>query len=427
MDYRILGSFEVRAGGRLVGLGGEKPRALLAVLLLHRNEVVSADRLIDDLWGESPPETALRTLRAYVSRLRKALARNGRLCVPRNPNAAPDVERGVLLTRGRGYLLRVAPGELDLERFRELAERGRDALAAGNTEEAATVLSEALEIWRGPPLADFAYEPFAQAVIARLEELGLAAVEDRVDADLALGRARELVGELRDLVAGHPLRERLRGQLMLALYRSGRQAEALEAYQEFRRTLSEELGLEHGPGDTAARAGDPRPRPERSILAAAQEGLPRRRRLQPEVRWVGSGSSSPAQAGCGRSVASGARRCWRGRCREWWRDRGADGNPRRFGWCDRRIGRRCPGGGAARDLTVRARCREWGRVGSQLQRRDGLADRRGDTRKGADDRGWDDSGRVSGWRAARCGSPTTTAARCPGSTRPWTGSSRQFP
>ena len=141
----------------------------------------------------------------------------------------------------------MAPGELDLERFGELAERGRDALAAGNPDEAAALLREALGIWRGPPLADFAYEPFAQAVIAQLEELQLAAIEDRVEADLALGRARELVGELRDLVARHPLRERLRGQLMLALYRSGRQAEALEAYQEFRRSLGEELGLEPGP------------------------------------------------------------------------------------------------------------------------------------------------------------------------------------
>jgi len=245
-DFRILGSFEVRAGDRLVGLGGEKPRALLAILLLHRNEVVSADRLIDDLWGESPPETALRTLQAYVSRLRKALGPNGASRSGR-PECVSAGNGGVLLTRGRGYLLEVGPGELDLERFGELAERGRDALAAGRPGPAATVLREALAIWRGPPLADFAYEPFAQAVIAQLEELHLAAVEDRVEADLALGRARELVGELRDLVTRHPLRERLRGQLMRALYRSGRQAEALEAYHEFRRHLSEELGLEAGP------------------------------------------------------------------------------------------------------------------------------------------------------------------------------------
>jgi YVTN family beta-propeller protein len=275
MDYRILGAFEVRVGDRLVGLGGEKPRALLAILLLHRNEVVSADRLIDDLWGESPPGTALRTLQAYVSRLRKALDSN-------DASAAEERESvraangGILLTRGRGYVLEVAPGELDLERFRELAERGGDALAARRHEEAATVLSEALRIWRGPPLAEFEYEPFAQAVIAQLEELHLAVVEDRVEADLALGRARELVGELRDLVARHPLRERLRGQLMLAMYRSGRQAEALEAYQEFRRGLSEELGLEPGPAiqqlELAILARDPTLGP--SPRAGAPGALP---------------------------------------------------------------------------------------------------------------------------------------------------------
>jgi YVTN family beta-propeller protein len=260
MDFRILGSFEVWVGDRLVGLGGEKPRALLAILLLHRNEVVSADRLIDDLWGESPPETALRTLRAYVSRLRKALGANGSVVVEEasglgangaspaeEAGCVPGANGGVLLTQGRGYVLEVASADVDLDRFRETSERGRDALAAGRPGEAAAVLRDALGMWRGPPLAEFAYEPFAQRVIARLEELHLAAVEDRVEADLALGRARELVGELRDLVARHPLRERLRGQLMLALYRAGRQAEALEAYQEFRRSLSEELGLEPGP------------------------------------------------------------------------------------------------------------------------------------------------------------------------------------
>ena len=259
IDYRILGSFEVRVGGRLVGLGGEKPRALLAILLLHRNEVVSFDRLVDDLWGESPPETALRTVRAYVSRLRKALGANGTRAAddayapgancasPAEEADGPDANGAVLLTQGHGYVLRVAPDEVDLERFGEMAERGRDALAAGRPEEASAVLREALGIWRGAPLAEFAYEPFAQSSIAQFEELHLAAVEDRVEADLALGRARELVGELRDLVARHPLRERLRGQLMLALYRCGRQAEALEAYQEFRRTLSEELGLDPGP------------------------------------------------------------------------------------------------------------------------------------------------------------------------------------
>jgi YVTN family beta-propeller protein len=259
-DYRILGPLEVRAASRPLVLGGEKQRALLAILLLHRNEVVPADRLIDELWGESPPAGARRTLRAYVSKLRKAMATNGA-----SPAAAGDAERNpadqVLVTKAHGYVLQVAPGELDVERFAETTERGRDALASSRPEDAARLLREALSLWRGPPLAEFAYERFAQNAIAQIEELHLAAVEERIEADLALGRAREVVGELRDLVARHPLRERLRGQLMLALYRSGRQAEALEIYQEFRRTLSEELGLEPGASlrqlEFAILAGDP--------------------------------------------------------------------------------------------------------------------------------------------------------------------------
>ena len=247
MDFRILGPLEVRDGSRPLSLGGEKQRAVLAILLLHRNEVVSADRLIDELWGESPPPGARRTLRAYVSRLRRALSANG----PAPAGGATSGREpggGVLLTRGHGYVLEVLPGELDLDRFAELAERGRDALAAGRTADAARRLREALCLWRGPPLADFEYELFARAAIAQLDELRLAALEERIDADLALGHARDLVGELRDLVERHRLRERLRGQLMLALYRAGRQAEALGVYQDFRRTLSEELGLDPGPG-----------------------------------------------------------------------------------------------------------------------------------------------------------------------------------
>ena len=247
MDFRILGPLEVRDGSRPLSLGGEKQRAVLAILLLHRNEVVSADRLIDELWGESPPPGARRTLRAYVSRLRRALSANG----PAPAGGATSGREpgdGVLLTRGHGYVLEVLPGELDLDRFAELAERGRDALAAGRTADAARRLREALCLWRGPPLADFEYELFARAAIAQLDELRLAALEERIDADLALGHARDLVGELRDLVERHRLRERLRGQLMLALYQAGRQAEALGVYQDFRRTLSEELGLDPGPG-----------------------------------------------------------------------------------------------------------------------------------------------------------------------------------
>ncbi len=228
-------------------LGGERQRAVLAIMLLHRNEVVSADRLIDELWGESPPAGARRTLRAYVSKLRRSLGANGAV-----PAGGEDWKRdsagGMLLTRGHGYVLEVLPGELDLDRFAELRERGRDALAAGRPGDAAGLLREALSLWRGAPLAEFTYQRFAQAAIAQLEEFYLGAMEERVETDLVLGEARELVGELRDLVTREPLRERLRGQLMLALYRSGRQADALEVYRGYRRTLSEELGLEPGPG-----------------------------------------------------------------------------------------------------------------------------------------------------------------------------------
>jgi WD40 repeat protein/DNA-binding SARP family transcriptional activator len=261
MDYRILGPLEVSDDGRRVGLGGDKQRALLAILLLHANEVVSSDRLIDDLWRESPPPSAVRTLQAYVSRLRKALGANGAASVAPGGNGSAGSANGALLTRGHGYLLRVAPGDLDLDRFGELVDQGRAALAGGEPGEAARSLREALGLWRGPPLADFAYEPFAQAAIAQLEELQLGAVEERIEADLAVGRDQELVGELRDLVERHPLRERLRGQLMLALYRSGRQAEALEVNQEFRRALSQQLGLDPGQGlqqlEAAILARDP--------------------------------------------------------------------------------------------------------------------------------------------------------------------------
>jgi YVTN family beta-propeller protein len=236
MDYRILGPLGVCDGDREVSLGGDKQRALLAALLVHANEVVSADQLIDDLWGEHPPPTALKTLQAYVSRLRKALGDAEELG-RRSPT-------GRLVTQRHGYVLFVKPGELDVDRFRERAEHGRAALAAGEAEEAARLLREALALWRGPPLSEFAYEAFAAPAIAQLEELRLAALEERCEADLALGRDHELVGELSGLVQRNPLRERLRAQLMIALYHCGRQAEALDVYQEFRQALSEELGLE---------------------------------------------------------------------------------------------------------------------------------------------------------------------------------------
>ena len=248
MDFRILGSLEVCDRGRTVRLGGDKQRALLAVLLLHANEVVSADRLIDDLWGARPPPAALKALQAHISRLRKALDTNGVALVDENADGPPGGSDGLLITRGHGYVLRVARGQLDLDRFRAAVEEGRDALAAGDAGRAAAVLRDGLALWRGPPLADFAYEAFAQAAIAQLEDLHLSALEERVEADLALGRQRDLVGELASLVQQNPLRERVRAQLMLALYRSDRQAEALQVYQEFRHALSEQLGLDPSPG-----------------------------------------------------------------------------------------------------------------------------------------------------------------------------------
>jgi DNA-binding SARP family transcriptional activator len=201
MEFRILGPLEAWDGGRELALGGRKPRALLALLLLHPNEVVPADRLIDELWGEDSPERAAAALRVNVSRLRKALAQD------------------VLTTRSPGYVVRVEPDTLDLHRFERLVDEGRSSLSRGLADDASRRLREALSLWRGQPLADFAYDSFAQAAIARLEEIRLAAVELRIDADLALGFHDELAGELEALVAEHPLRERLRRQLMTALYR----------------------------------------------------------------------------------------------------------------------------------------------------------------------------------------------------------------
>jgi DNA-binding SARP family transcriptional activator/ABC-type branched-subunit amino acid transport system substrate-binding protein/streptogramin lyase len=233
MDFRILGPLEVTDEGRRVELGGRKQRALLAILLLHPNEIVSADKLIDELWGEAPPPTATRTLQAHISRLRKSIGTDRR-----------SKDSGRLETRGHGYVLRIEVGQLDADRFQRLLEDGRRALARGEAGSAVEKVDQALALWRGPALADFAYDSFAQRDIARLEELRLSALEERIEANIALGRHSEVIAELEALVAGHPLRERLRGQLMLALYRSDRQAEALDAYQRGRQALAEELGLE---------------------------------------------------------------------------------------------------------------------------------------------------------------------------------------
>lgn len=233
MDFQILGPLVVRDRDRRVHLGGPRPRALLAILVLDAGSVVPAERLVDELWGGAPPKSAPHLLHVYVSSLRKAF------------RSDKGSER--LVTQSPGYVLEAKPAEIDAHRFESLLGAGRDSLATGDAEEASEALRAALALWRGPALADFAYEPFAQAEIARLEELRVVAREERIEAGLALGQEAELIAELEALIAEHPLRERPRGQLMVALYRSGRQAEALEAYRATRKVLLDELGIEPWP------------------------------------------------------------------------------------------------------------------------------------------------------------------------------------
>src|SRR5690242_5457527 len=233
LEFRILGPLSVRVDGSPIALGGPKQRALLALLLLNANRVVSRDRLVAELFPEQSVNSADHALRNHVSRLRKVLA-----------PAAVDEPR--LVARAPGYLLRVEPDELDLELFEELVATGREALAVGDARIAADLLGRALGLWSGRPLADLEFEPFARVDVERLEELRLAALEDRVDADLALGRHVALAAELETLADEHPYRERFRAQLMLALYRGGRQADGLEVYRRTRELLNDELGLEPG-------------------------------------------------------------------------------------------------------------------------------------------------------------------------------------
>jgi class 3 adenylate cyclase/DNA-binding winged helix-turn-helix (wHTH) protein len=230
MDFRILGPLEVLDEGRAVALGGGKQRALLALLLVHANETLTTDRLIDHLFGERPPAGAAKTLQMQVSRLRKALRAGG----------------AAIVTRERGYQLKLDTEQLDSQRFKRRVAEGRSELAAGHPERAEALLEEALSLWRGAPLADLAYEPFAQSEIARLEDLRIGALEQLIEAKLALGRHAEVVSRLETLIAEHPYHERLRAQLMLALYRCERQADALQAYQDARTQLVEELGIEPG-------------------------------------------------------------------------------------------------------------------------------------------------------------------------------------
>jgi DNA-binding SARP family transcriptional activator len=263
MDFRLLGPLEVTDNEQPLVLGGVKQRLVLAILLLHANDVVSTDRLLEGVWGDEPPATAAKSIQLYVSRLRRELG------------------PGRLATRAPGYALHVEPLEVDLACFERLLAEARRAEPVV----AARKLRDALALWRGPALADMAYEPGLQAAVTRLRELRLTAVEERIDAELAAGRHTGLVGELEALVVEHPLRERLRAQLMRALYRSSRQAEALHVYRVAQRELAEELGIEpgeelkqlerailrHDPGlDGPAR--EPRltaarpPSPERSLL-----------------------------------------------------------------------------------------------------------------------------------------------------------------
>jgi len=229
VEFRILGPLEVEGAAGEIQLSGGKQRALLTLLLLNVNEVVPAGRLIDLLWADGAPAVAAKALQVHVSRLRRALGLED-----------------VVQTRPGGYLLALDAESFDLLRFEKLAASGRDLLAKGDIPAATDALADALALWRGAPLAEFASEPFARPEIDRLEELYLGTIEARLDADLALGGHTALVGELEGLVARHPLRERLRGQLMLVLYRCGRQAEALQAYRDARRALVDELGIEPG-------------------------------------------------------------------------------------------------------------------------------------------------------------------------------------
>jgi DNA-binding SARP family transcriptional activator len=270
LEFRILGPLEVAdepVGA--VDLGGPRQRATLAILLLHANRVVSVDQIAEDLYAGAAPATALKQVQRQISELRKALG-----------------SESVIETRSPGYVIRLAPEQLDLSVFERLAAEAGESEAAGDAQRAADLLRAALDLWRGEALADLSYEPFARAPIERLEEIRLAVLEQRIDADLALGRHAQLVPELEQLVVDERLRERIYGQLMLALYRSGRQAEALEAYRQARDALVEECGLEPGPGlrrlerqileqdpslelqPGASRGPAPSAGPERTVLAA---------------------------------------------------------------------------------------------------------------------------------------------------------------
>jgi class 3 adenylate cyclase/DNA-binding SARP family transcriptional activator len=264
VEFRILGPLEVADGtGRTLALGGAKQRALLAILLINANQVVAAERLVDDLWGEEVPMTASNALQVYVSQLRKIIR--------------PEVgggNRSQIVTRSPGYVLEIADLDLDLARFAELTARGREALTSDEIPKASVLLRSALALWRGAPLADFTYEPFAQISIEKLEEMRILAFEYRIEADLAMGRQAEVIPELEAAIALDPLRERLREHLMLALYRSSRQAEALKVYQDTMGVLADQLGID--PSPPLQRLHEAILRQESSLELVPQEAAPLR-------------------------------------------------------------------------------------------------------------------------------------------------------
>ena len=244
LQFRVLGPLEVWRDGEPVRLAGGRQRALLALLLLHANELVRTEQLVDQLLGEELSDAALNTARVAVSRLRRVLE-NG--------------DGGeVLLTRPGGYLLRAGPEQLDVALFERLLADGRRLLVAGDAASAAVSLREALAMWRGPPLGDLAPLEFIETEIRRLEELRLLALIERIDVDLRLGAAAALIAELEGLVASNPLQERLRAHLMLAMYRAGRQAEALAVYRRTSEMLRDELWAGARPGASGPGALDPR-------------------------------------------------------------------------------------------------------------------------------------------------------------------------
>ena len=278
LRFRMLGPVEVERDGQPIAVAGRQQRVVLALLLIHANQPVSADRLVEELWGAPTPVRALKRLQLTITRLRKALDSSG---------------GRALETVAGGYRLTVGPSDLDADVFRARVRDGRRALEQGEPARAAEILRAALGLWRGPPLADVAYEPFAAAVVRTLEDLRLDALELAIEADLAAGRHRDVVVEIEALVAAHPLRERLHAQRMVALYRCGRQSEALAAYRFARATLVSELGLEPGPELRRLEAeilmqspalAAPEIRTSRAPSVAMRQRLPTRARARP-VRY----------------------------------------------------------------------------------------------------------------------------------------------